>query len=158
MKRFCECGKDARGPLHGYCGLCGGFIRHEDPERDERYRRAMSRRTLRPALAFSAVLWAALVCGFLLMTGCSIGAQVGPIVSADAKQASEMATAAGATSRANCYSGWGSLADATSSGKGGILTGVEAGFEVDELINSRDCQAVAGAVIMWALKHAPGGF
>lgn len=103
-----------------------------------------------------------LIAALLLLTGCQ---QVAQFTAADAAQAQAMALRAGdaqAASRAQCWGGWAGLAGSLtgagfSTGQPGIFTGVETGIEIQSLLNAPPCQVIAGQVLMWAVRHAPGG-
>ncbi len=96
----------------------------------------------------------------IFLPACS---QIAQFTAGDANNAAAMAKASSdpaAAGRLGCYQGWASLASgiaALPANSSGIFTGVEAGIEVQGQLNQPACQAIAGQVLMWGMRHAPGG-
>jgi hypothetical protein len=105
-----------------------------------------------------------LVLSLALLSGCAQLSQVAKFTAADAANAAAMAKAQSAdpqsASRASCYAAWAGLASglaAVPSTDLGLFTGVEAGIEVQATLQLPACQAIAGQVLLWGLRRAPGG-
>lgn len=98
--------------------------------------------------------------------GLAACSQVATFTANDALNAGGMAAVAGksgdtgAVGRAACYGAFGSVAigiAGTPANSLGVFTGVEAGIEIQGAIQRPECQAIAGQVMLWALRKAPGG-
>ena len=107
---------------------------------------------------------AAALGGLLALAGLGGCQQVAQFTAADAAMAQRMALQAAPTDpqaagRAQCWGGWAGLATGLSaqSQQPGIFTGVETGIEIQSLLQAPTCQVIAGQVMMWAVRHAPGG-
>ncbi len=96
----------------------------------------------------------------ILLSACT---QIAQFAAADASNAAAMAKVSSdpaAVGRLGCYQGWAALASgiaALPANSSGIFTSVEAGIEVQGQLNQPACQAIAGQVLMWGMRHAPGG-
>ena len=98
------------------------------------------------------------------LTACGATTQIAQFTAADAGNAAAMAGRdtidMQASSRAGCYNAFGNVAGGvanTPANASGIFTGVEAGIEIQSTIQIPACQAIAGQVLMWAVRKAPGG-
>jgi uncharacterized protein YceK len=93
----------------------------------------------------------------LLLSGC---VNITQFTAADASNAVAMTKAASdsaAPIRGQCYQSWANVAGSIPAQNVGLFTVVEAGIEVNATLQLPTCQAIAGQVVLWALRHAPGG-
>ena len=99
----------------------------------------------------------------LVLVGCA-GHPIATLTAVDASNASAMARRQTgdpqALVRASCYDAWGNIATgiiAVQPGSAGVFTGVETGIEVQGTLQLPACQAIAGNVLLWLARKAPGG-